>query len=87
VTQLQLCVGLTTNHSIKEIIMNVSSATSSYASQTVLVRPPQQENIQHNNQQRSATPAPSPAASPVTDAAPTVNTSGQTVGRLINISA
>lgn len=64
--------------------MNVSSANSSYASQAVQVRPPQQqENIQRNNQQQPATPAPSPAA----NAAPTVNTSGQTVGRLINISA
>lgn len=66
--------------------MNVSSATHSYASQAVQVRPPQQENIQRNNQQQDVQ-APSPAASPDANAAPTVNTSGQTVGRLINISA
>ncbi|MBU0688633.1 MAG: hypothetical protein KJ850_09900 [Gammaproteobacteria bacterium] len=63
--------------------MNVSSANSSYASQTLPIHPPQQENVQ----QQPATPAPSPASSPAVNAAPTVNTSGQTVGQLINISA
>jgi hypothetical protein len=82
VTQHRLCVGLTIHPAIKEIIMNVSSATSSYASQVVQVHPPQQENIQRNSQQQAAQ-EPSPAA----NAAPTVNTSGQTVGRLIDISA
>lgn len=63
--------------------MNVSSVNSSYASQALQIRPPQQENIQ----QQPATPASTPASSPASNAAPTVNTSGQTVGQLINISA
>ncbi len=65
--------------------MNISSATSSYASQALSIRPSHESSEINRSNNANQQPVASPSLA--SQAGPTVNTSGQTIGQLINITA